>query len=132
MSFQSPVTYNLIRNFFEQSSSLKYVFKTYIILEPSPSSPPAGRPGHGELVSARPAGVRGRRRVGGGTAVTLFSNGPEPHVPKDCLTVRVGGGPAEAVFSNGPEARVPRDCLRIVTHPSVGGTAGRVRGTGGP
>ncbi len=37
------------------------------------------------------------------------------------------------MFSNSREARVPRDCLRIVTHPSVGGgTAGRVRGTGGP
>ncbi len=65
--------------------------------------------------------------------VTVFSNSPEPRVPKDCLTVRVGGGPVEAVFSNGPKARVPRDCLRIVTHPHVGGgTAGRVRGTGGP
>ncbi len=65
--------------------------------------------------------------------VTVFSNGPEPHVPKDCLTVRVGGRPAEAVFLNGPEARFPKDYLRIVTHPSVGGgTAGWVRGTGGP
>ena len=65
--------------------------------------------------------------------MTVFSNGPDPCVPKDCLIVRDGGGPAEAVFSNSPEASVPRDCLRIVTHPSVGGlTAGRVRGTGGP
>ncbi len=65
--------------------------------------------------------------------MTVFSNGPEPRNPKDCLTVRVGGGPAEAVLFNGPKARVPRDFLRIVTHPSVGGrTAGWVRGTGGP
>ena len=38
----------------------------------------AGRPGHGEVVSARPAGARGRRGVGGGTVATVFSNGPEP------------------------------------------------------
>ncbi len=74
-----------------------------------------GRGGGG----ARPAGVRGRREVGGGTAVTVFSKGPEPRIPKHCLTIRVGGGPAEAVFFNGPEVRVTRGCLRIMTHPSV-------------
>ena len=50
--------------------------------------------------------------------MTVFFNGPEPRVPKDCLTVGVGGGSAAAVFSNGPEVPVPRDCLRIMTHPS--------------
>ncbi len=93
----------------------------------------ARRPGHGELVGTRLAGARGRRGVGGGTAEAVFFNGPEPRAVAGCLTVGVGGGPAEAVFSNGPEVRVPKDCLRVVTHPSVGrGTAGRVRGTGGP
>ena len=68
---------------------------------------PAGA--RGRRGRARPAGVRGRREVGGGTAVIVFSNGPEPRVPKDCLTVTVGGGSVAAVFSNGPEVRVPRD-----------------------
>ncbi len=64
--------------------------------------------------------------------VTMFSNGPEPHVVANCLTVGVGGGPAEAVFFNVPEIRISRDCLLIVTHPSIGtGTAIRVRGTRG-
>ncbi len=64
--------------------------------------------------------------------MTMFSNGPEPHVVANCLTVGVGGGPAEAVFFNVPEIRISRDCLLIVTHPSIGtGTAIRVRGTRG-
>ena len=74
-----------------------------------------GRRGGG----TRPAGAGGRKEVGGGTVVTVFSNGPEPRVPKDCLTVGVIGGPVEAMFFNGPDTRVPRDCLRIVSHPSV-------------
>ena len=41
--------------------------------------------------------------------VTVFSNNPEPRVPRDCLTVGVGGGSAPAVFFNGPETRVPKD-----------------------
>ncbi len=82
--------------------------------EVAPSPAGAGGRGRG---GARPTGARGLREVGGGTAV--FSNGPEPRVPKDCLTVGVGDGSAAAVFFNGPEVRVPRDCLRIVTHPSV-------------
>ena len=91
------------------------------------------RPGHGELVGARPAGARGRRDVGSGTAEAVFFNGPKPCTVAGCLTVGVVGGPAEVVFFNGPEVRVPRDCLLIMTHPSVGGrSAGRVRGTGGP
>ncbi len=61
------------------------------------------------------------------------SNGPEPPVFADCLTVGVGGGSAAVVFFNGPEVRVPKDCLCIVTHPSVRGrSASRVRGTGEP
>ncbi len=72
----------------------------------------AGRPGHGELVGARPAGARGRQGVGGGTAVTVFSNGPEPRVPKDCLTVRVG-----------LEVDLRRPCFPTVARPASRGTA---------
>ncbi len=81
---------------------------------------------------ARPTGVRGRREDGGGAAEAVFFNGPEPRVVADCL-IGVGGGPAAAVFFNGPEVRAHTSCLLVVTHPSVKrGSAGWVRGTGGP